>query len=204
MQIKLFNRKREKKDIVVPPVTELETELKWERYKDHYFSVLRSTIYTLITVSAVAVLIAVLLLPVLQIYGTSMTPTLTEGNIVLSVKTKNFDRGDVVSFYYSNRILVKRVIGLPLDTVYMDEKGDFYLNGSVTPLGEPYLTEKDRGECDLEFPVQVPEGSYFVAGDHRKTSIDSRSSAVGFITEDEIAGKVLFTVWPPAHFGRAK
>ena len=142
-----------------------------------------------------------LVLPVLQIYGSSMTPTLTEGDIVLSLKTDKLKQGDIVCFYYANRVLVKRVIGLPLDTVTIDEDGSIYLNDSTEPLEEPYVKEKSLGECDIDFPVQVPEGAYFLVGDERDTSIDSRSSTVGFVTQDEILGRLFFTIWPLRNFG---
>ena len=180
----------------------IENELRRERFSHRYRRLLRSTVYALIVTAAAAALVATLLLPVLQIYGNSMTPTLREGDIVVSVKTKTYDYGDICSFYYSNRILVKRVIGKPLDVIKMDEDGNVYVNGKL--IDEPYIKEKALGECDIEFPYRVPEGSYFMIGDHRLTSIDSRSSAVGCISSDEIVGKIIFTVWPPKHMGISK
>ena len=188
-----------KKEIVNPTTEQLEEELHRVRFRSRYGKLLRSTIYALIVTAAAAALLATLVLPVLQIYGSSMTPLLHEGDIVVSLKSKKIHRGDVVSFYYANRILVKRVIGLPLDEVEMDEDGNVYINGEY--LEEPYLSEKSLGECDIEFPYQVPEASYFVIGDHRETSVDSRTTAVGCITMDEIVGKIVFTVWPFRNFG---
>ena len=192
--------KRRKKELVLNATTDqLETELKREKYKSRYFRLLRSTIAALIVTAAAAALIATLVLPVLQIYGGSMSPTLYEGDIVLSIKTADFNRGDVCCFYYANKILVKRIIGKPLDTIEMDENGNVYVNGKY--LDEPYIETKSLGECDIDFPYQVPEGKYFVLGDHRDTSLDSRYSEIGCISGDEIVGKIIFTVWPLNHFG---
>lgn len=187
------------KETELATTKQIEAELGRVKYSARYRRVLFSTLYALIITAAVAALIATLILPVLQIYGNSMTPTLVEGDIVLSVKTKNIKRGDIISFYYSNRILVKRVIGLPLDEIDIDEDGTVYVNGEK--IDEPYVLEKSLGTCDIEFPYQVPEASYFVMGDHRETSIDSRTSAVGSISTDEIVGKIIFSVWPMKHFG---
>ena len=182
-----------------PTVVQLEQELKRETYRRRYNQVLRSTIYTLITVAAVAVLVATLFLPVLMIYGNSMTPTMTDGDIVVSVKGGSFERGDIIAFWLNNKILVKRVIGLPGKWVDIDGDGNVSVNGE--PLEEPYLTEKALGECDIELPYQVPDGRLFVMGDHRSTSSDSRSSAVGCVAEEQIVGKLIFRVWPLNKFG---
>ncbi|MEE0930604.1 MAG: signal peptidase I [Acutalibacteraceae bacterium] len=195
--------KRKKKPISeIPTASQLEAELQYENYKNRYSRVLRSTIYSLITVAAVAVLVATLLMPVLQIYGMSMTPSLTEGDIVVSVKGSDFKQGDVISFYYNNKILVKRVIAFPGDWVNIDDDGNVYVNEEL--LDEPYLVEKALGECDIELPYQVPDGKIFVCGDHRSTSIDSRSSTVGCVSEEQIVGKILFRVWPLNEIGPVK
>ena len=188
-----------RKPLKIPTTAELETELRRVRFRSRYGKLLRSTLYALIVTAAAAALLATLVLPVLQIYGSSMTPLLAEGDIVVSLKTRNIQRGDVVSFYYSNRILVKRVIGLPLDKISMDEDGNVYVNG--TYLEEPYLFEKALGECDIDFPYQVPELSYFVIGDHRETSVDSRTSAVGCVSQEEIVGKIFYVIWPFKRIG---
>ena len=178
----------------VPTSQELQTELKRVKYRRRYRSVLRSTLYTLITVSAIAVLVATLWLPVLQIYGSSMTPTLQDGEIVFTVKTSSFETGDVISFYYNNKILVKRVIAGPGDWVQIDSQGNVYVNNIL--LNEPYLTDKALGDCNIELPYQVPDGKVFVMGDHRSTSVDSRNTAVGCVAQEQIVGKILFRVWP--------
>jgi len=192
-------RKRKKQ---LPAIDELQAELKRERYKFRFVRVLRSTVYTLIVVAAFAILVATLWMPVLQIYGSSMTPTLDEGQIVISIKSKDFKQGDLVAFYIGNKILVKRVIAGPADMVSISEDGTVRVNS--VDLDEPYVTEKALGECDLEFPYQVPESRYFLMGDHRETSIDSRSSAVGCISGEQVVGKIVYCVWPLADFGPLK
>ena len=173
---------------------DIERELNRVKYKERYERTLRSTIYTLITVSAIAVLVATLFLPVLQIYGTSMTPTLYDGDIVLTLKTSEFETGDVIAFYYNNKILVKRVIGTSGDWVSMNEDGDVMLNGEL--LYEPYVVDKSIGECNIEFPYQVPEERLFVMGDHRSVSIDSRNTTIGCISQEQSVGKLVFRIWP--------
>ena len=186
-------------NVPAPTVEQIEAELKREKYRKRYNRALRSTVYTLITVAAVAVLIATLFLPVLRIYGTSMAPTMTDGEIVLAVKGSSFERGDIIAFYFNNKILVKRVIAQPGEWVDIDEDGNVSVNNA--PLEEPYLTEKALGECDIELPYQVPDGRIFVMGDHRATSSDSRSSAVGCVAEEQIVGKLIFRIWPLDVFG---
>ena len=191
------------KKIVCPPTTEqLEGELKRVRYKSRYRSVLRSTIYSLITVAAIAVLITTLWFPVLRVYGNSMTPTLQNGEIIFTVKVSEFEPGDIISFYYNNKILIKRVIARSGEWVNMDADGNVYVNETL--LDEPYLDEKAFGDCNIELPYQVPEGRVFVMGDHRSTSVDSRNSAVGCVAQEQIVGKILFRVWPLEKFGRVK
>ena len=191
------------KKIVCPPTTEqLEGELKRVRYKSRYRSVLRSTIYSLITVAAIAVLITTLWFPVLRVYGNSMTPTLQNGEIIFTVKVSEFEPGDIISFYYNNKILIKRVIARSGEWVNMDADGNVYVNETL--LDEPYLDEKAFGDCNIELPYQVPEGRVFVMGDHRSTSVDSRNSAVGCVAQEQIVGKIQFRVWPLEKFGWVK
>lgn len=183
----------------LPDSGQLREELKRTKYRRRYRSVLRSTVGTLITVAAISVLVATLWTPVLRIYGSSMTPTLTDGEIVVSIKTSDFESGEIVSFYFNNKILIKRVICGPGDWIDIDDQGNVYVNG--TALDEPYLTEKALGECNIKFPYQVPDGKIFVMGDHRSTSVDSRNTAVGCVAQEQIVGKILFRVWPLNRLG---
>lgn len=185
-----------------PSVADLEAELKRVRYQSRYQTVLRSTVFTLITVAAAAVLVATLWLPVLQIYGSSMTPTLQDGEIVFSFKTQKMATGDVIAFYYNNKILIKRVIANAGDWVDISEDGTVYVNDEE--LVEPYINEKSLGDADIELPYQVPTGKFFVMGDHRETSADSRHTSVGCIAPDQVVGKILFRVWPLDQFGPIK
>lgn len=190
-----------KKDILKnqPTTEQLEGELRRVKYKRRYRSVLKSTLFTLITVAAIAILVATLWLPVLQIYGTSMTPTLADGEIIFTVKTSDFEPGDIVSFYYNNKILVKRVIAEAGDWVNIDADGTVYVNN--VPLEEPYLVEKAFGDTDIELPYQVPDGKIFVMGDHRATSVDSRNTTVGCVAQEQIVGKIIFRIWPLNRLG---
>lgn len=190
---------KKKKVSEIPSVEQLEKELGRQNYKQKYRRTLKSTVCTLITAAAIAILVATLFLPVLQIYGNSMNPTLSEGNIVVSLKDAEFKQGDVIAFYYNNKILVKRVICGPGSWVKIDKDGTVYVDNK--PIDEPYLKDKAFGDCDIELPYQVPESRYFVMGDHRSTSVDSRSTTVGCIAEEQIVGKIVFRVWPLNRFG---
>lgn len=185
-----------------PSVHQLEEELKREHYRSRYGAVLRSTVYTLVTVAAIAILVATLWLPVLQIYGNSMTPTLQDGEILFSVKTSDFEPGDVIAFYYNNKILVKRVICGSGDWIDIDDEGTVYINQKE--LEEPYVKEKALGDCNIKLPYQVPDSKFFVMGDHRLTSVDSRSSAVGCVAQEQVVGKIAFRIWPLSRFGTIK
>ncbi len=194
--MKKYMEKHSKREL--PPIDALQKELKRERYKRRFRKLLRSTVNALIVVAAVAALVATLILPVLQISGTSMEPNLKDGNIVLLVKKKDLQTGDLCAFYYSNKILIKRVIATPGDYIWIEPDGTVFLNGN--PLDEPYISRKALGECDVEFPYQVPENCYFVMGDKRETSIDSRSSVIGCIPDDQIVGKIFCKFWPLSEF----
>ena len=188
-----------KKKVSVPSLNEIQSERKRIRRKDYYKQALRGTVSVLVVVAAVAVLIATLFLPILQISGDSMSPTLEHDEIVILVKTEEFNRGDLIGFYYQGKILLKRVIALPEDEVAIDAEGNVYVNGEI--LQEPYVTDRGLGDCDLEFPYKVPGTGYFVMGDRRSNSVDSRNSAIGAISQEDIIGKVFIRVWPFSRFG---
>ena len=186
----------------IPPLEELEAELKRIKYNKRYGSVLRSTVYALIIVAAVAILIAVLVFPVLRIHGSSMTPNLYDGNLVVCLKNSKYEVGDSIAFYYNNKILVKRVIARSGEWVDIDENGYVYVNGEK--IEEPYVQDHALGECDIELPYQVPDGRVFVMGDHRSVSVDSRSTSVGCVSDEQIVGRLLFRVWPFKSIGLIK
>ena len=186
----------------IPPLEELEAELKRMKYNKRYGSVLRSTVYALIIVAAIAILIAVLVFPVLRIHGSSMTPNLYDGNIVVCLKNSKYEVGDSIAFYYNNKILVKRVIARSGEWVDIDENGYVYVNGEK--IEEPYVQDHALGDCDIELPYQVPDGRVFVMGDHRSVSVDSRSTSVGCVSDEQIGGRLLFRVWPLKSIGLIK
>lgn len=187
-------KKKELMESALPTKTQIETERKRYRWQKAYFKALRGTISVLTYVAAVAALIATLVLPVLQIEGTSMDPTLTSGDIVLLKKSSQMDRGDICGFAWSNKLLVKRVIGVPGDWIEIDLDGTVYCNGEK--LDEPYAEMIALGECDIEFPFQVPPEEYFVLGDMRESSVDSRSTLIGCVEMDQVLGTVFLRVWP--------
>ncbi len=185
--------------VAMPSADELQEELTRERTKFMFFRTLRSTIFSLIVVAAAAVLVAILLLPILQISGNSMTDTLHDQDIVVAMRGSKTQTGDVVAFYYNNKILVKRVIANSGQWVNIDKAGNVYVDGTM--LDEPYITEKALGDCNIKLPYQVPENRVFVMGDHRSVSIDSRNTTVGCVAEEQIVGKLLFCAWPFERLG---
>lgn len=190
---------KKQKSLVFPTVEELRRELHRERYQQRFRKVLRSTVYALVTVAAVAVLVATLWMPVLQCSGNSMSPTLTDGEIVISLRGSKFETGDVIAFYFDNKVLVKRVIANSGDWVNIDTEGNVYVNDVL--IDEPYLVEKDQGYCNIQMPYQVPEEKIFVMGDNRSVSVDSRNTALGCVPYDSVVGRLVFRVWPFDVFG---
>jgi len=194
--------KKNKKEIFIPTQKELEEAITREKYKLKYKKTLKSTIYSLIIVISISSLLSTLLFPVLEIYGKSMNSTLSEGNIVLSVRKTNLKRGDVIAFYYNNKILIKRVIGISSDWINIDKEGKVYVNNTL--LEEPYLKEKNNGESNIKYPYQVPDDNYFVLGDDRLLSVDSRYKEIGTIHKDNVIGKIIFRLWPIKEIGIIK
>lgn len=194
-----MGKKEKESRKVRPGVSQIEAEIRRVDYRVRFRRLLRSTIYTLIVVAAIAVIIAVIFLPVLRMYGNSMEPTMTEGDIIVSVKNAEMKTGDIVALYFGSKVLVKRCIATEYQWVDIDTAGNVYIDGKM--LEEPYLTEKAFGETNIELPYQVPDNMIFVIGDSRETSIDSRNSVIGCIDTENIIGKVIFRVWPMNKFG---
>lgn len=192
-------RRANKRSVEIPSMEQIEKERSRLQYRSRYSRTLKSTIAVLLVVAAIAVLIATLWMPVLRIYGTSMVPTLEDGQIVISVKTESFEPGDIAAFYLGNKVLVKRYIAGPGEWINLDESGNVFINGE--PLDEPYLTEKSYGQTNIELPYQVPDERYFLMGDNREVSIDSRNTTVGCVEKDQIVGKIVFRIWPLSKFG---
>ncbi len=182
-----------------PTVSQLEAELTRRKTRKNTRKIFMSTLYVLITVAAIAVLVSTLWMPVFQIYGNSMSPTLQGGDIVMARKTKVLHTGDLCAFYVNDKILVKRVIGLPGDWVNITSDGLVYVNNQ--PLDEPYVLQHTLGETDVEFPLRVPRDRYFVLGDHRTEAADSRHSDIGCIDRERMVGQLLFRIWPLSEFG---
>ena len=191
--------KRKNGSLDLPTAEQIERERKRLRYRRRYGRTLKSTIAVLIVVAAAAVLVATLWMPVLQIYGASMVPTLEDGQIVVSVKSNRFEPGDIVAFYQGNKLLIKRFIAGPADWVDIDTDGNVSVNGKL--LDEPYIVQKAYGETNIELPYQVPDKRYFLMGDNRDVSVDSRNTAVGCVADEQIVGKVVFCIWPLSQFG---
>ena len=194
--------KRKKRPVDLPSMEQIIRERERLRYRRRYSRTLKSTVAVLVVVAAAAVLVATLWMPVLRIYGTSMSPTLTDGQIVVTLKGSKFEPGELVAFYYGNKLLIKRVIAGPADWVDLDESGSVFVNGDL--LDEPYLTAKAFGETNIELPYQVPDGRYFVMGENRATSVDSRTTALGCVADDQIVGRVVFRIWPFSSFGAVR
>lgn len=192
-------RKKNSRPIDIPTTAQVAREKERLRYQKRYSRTLKSTVAILIVVAALAVLVATLWMPVLRIYGNSMVPTLEDGQIVISVKSRSYQSGDIVAFYYGNKLLIKRYIAGPSDWVDVDEDGNVFVNQKE--LSEPYIQKKAYGETNIKLPYQVPDERYFVMGDNRDASIDSRNTSVGCVSSEQMVGQVVFRIWPLSKFG---
>lgn len=192
-------RKKNSRPIDIPTTEQVAREKERLRYQKRYSRTLKSTVAILIVVAALAVLVATLWMPVLRIYGNSMVPTLEDGQIVISVKSRSYQSGDIVAFYYGNKLLIKRYIAGPSDWVDVDEDGNVFVNQKE--LSEPYIQKKAYGETNIKLPYQVPDERYFVMGDNRDVSIDSRNTSVGCVSSEQMVGQVVFRIWPLSKFG---
>ncbi len=186
--------RRNRRQVSLPSPEQVSRAYQQDQYRKRYKRAFISTLSVLAVIAAVAVLVSTLFLPVIQVSGNSMEPTLSDGDVLVLLKSKRYERSQLCCISWQNKMLLKRIIGLPGDVVSIDTQGNVSVNGAL--LDEPYVSDKTLGECDVTFPCQVPEGKVFVLGDHRSTSIDSRSSEIGCVDQDQIVGFVLFQVWP--------
>lgn len=186
--------RRNRRQFSLPSPEQVSRAYQQDQYRKRYKRAFISTLSVLAVIAAVAVLVSTLFLPVIQVSGNSMEPTLSDGDVLVLLKSKRYERSQLCCISWQNKMLLKRIIGLPGDVVSIDTQGNVTVNGAL--LDEPYVSDKTLGECDVTFPCQVPEGKVFVLGDHRSTSIDSRSSEIGCVDQDQIVGFVLFQVWP--------
>ncbi len=180
--------------VQIPSIEQVENELKSIKYRKIFKKTLVSTIAILTVVAAVAVLISTIFFPVIQVSGSSMEPSLNDGDIIVLMKSKKCKYGDLCCISWQNKLLLKRIIGMPGDSISIDESGNVFVNDKL--LDEPYIKEKSLGICEIEFPYKVPENKVFILGDYRDISVDSRSEAIGCIDTDQIIGHVMFRVWP--------
>ena len=186
--------RRNRRQVSLPSPEQVSRAYQQDQYRKRYKRAFISTLSVLAVIAAVAVLVSTLFLPVIQVSGNSMEPTLSDGDVLVLLKSRHYERSQLCCISWQNKMLLKRIIGLPGDVVSIDTEGNVTVNGVL--LDEPYVSDKTLGECDVTFPCQVPEGKVFVLGDHRSTSIDSRSSEIGCVDQDQIVGFVLFQVWP--------
>ena len=185
-----------------PTTQEFKKEYSRLRKKQEFHQGLGRVIRILVVVAAISIIIATVFFSIMQVRGSSMSPTMEENEIIIVNRYSDVKKGDLIAFYYNNKVLLKRVIGISGDMVDMDDEGNVYVNNEK--IEEEYLEEKDYGTPDITFPYQVPDGRYFVMGDHRSVSIDSRYQIIGTVSSEQLIGKVKFRIWPITRFGPVK
>ena len=193
------NENPDNESITIPPIELIREELAREESRHNFRKTVWNVMAALIVVAAIAVLVVTRLFVLVRVNGNSMEPALLDGDVLFVLQTKELNKGDIAGFYYGGKVLLKRTIGDPGDIIEIDREGNVSVNGEE--LEEPYLTEKNLGKCELEFPYEVPEELTFVLGDNRAVSIDSRIKAIGCIEEDQILGKAVFRAWPLDRIG---
>ena len=189
-------RGKKEEPLKIPSIESLRAELAREEARCNRRRVLWNMAAALVIAAAVAGLVLTRVYALIEVDGNSMEPTLSDGEILFLRRTKEVGAGDIAGFYYEGKILLKRVIGMPGDEIEIGTDGNVSVNGQ--PLEEPYLREKSLEKCQLEFPVTVPEGTFFVLGDNRAVSVDSRDLSVGYVRKDQVVGRAVIKAWPPA------
>jgi signal peptidase I len=195
-----MKKHKKQSELTIPQNSDLEKLLEAEKYRLRFRHMLMNTIFTMIIAASVSVLIAVYVIPVIRIYGESMSPTIVNGDVVVTLANPSLKRGDIIAFYHNNKVLAKRVIAFSGEWVDIDEDGIVYIDS--VPLDEPYIDKTALGDCTIDLPYQVPEGSLFVMGDNRSISLDSRDAAIGCISEEEMVGKLILRIWPFTRIGK--
>lgn len=189
-------RGKKEEPLKIPSIESLRAELAREEARCNRRRVLWNMAAALVIAAAVAGLVLTRVYALIEVDGNSMEPTLSDGEILFLRRTKEVSAGDIAGFYHEGKILLKRVIGMPGDEIEIDGDGNVSVNGQ--PLEEPYLREKSLEKCQLNFPVKVPEGTFFVLGDNRAVSVDSRDLSVGYVRKDQVVGRAVIKAWPPA------
>ncbi len=178
----------------LPTLEQLNAELKRTRYNRRYGAALRGTFLILALIAVSAIVASFVFLSVIRIQGSSMSPTLQSGDIVVALKSGTVQKGDLAAFYFNDRLLVKRAIANAGDEISILPNGTVSLNGAA--LNESYVAAPALGDCDIAFPYTVPPERLFVMGDERLLSLDSRHSAIGCVAPEQLVGRVFLRIWP--------
>ncbi len=162
-----------------------------------------SWVETIIVAMVLVALIITFVGRMMRVEGSSMVPTLQNGERIITTPLyKELKHNDIVVIRRKDdKPLVKRIIGLPGDKININfDTHEVFVNDKV--VDEPFINEPTTRQYDVTFPATVPEGCYFVMGDNRNYSDDSRDSQIGMIDGRNIFGKAVFAVWPPECFGK--